>query len=59
VLEDTWFEKIGGDTTKMPSRDRIIEWISKSWSEVSKETVVNSWKIDDDFRKEIITASRV
>jgi hypothetical protein len=56
-LWDAWIEKRGGDTSVKPSKDRIIEWTSKAWTHVSRDTVINGWKVYESFRGEIESAS--
>jgi hypothetical protein len=55
---DSWLEKRGGDTTEKPSKHKVIEWTSKAWNEVSIETVVNGWKVFDDYKQEMLKARK-
>jgi hypothetical protein len=57
-LWDAWFEKREGDTSEKPSKDRVIEWTGKAWNQVSKETIMNGWKVYEDFRQEMVAASK-
>jgi hypothetical protein len=58
-LWDAWNDKNGGDTSKKPSKDKVIDWASKAWAGISRDTAVNGWKVYEDFRKEIEAASNI
>ena len=54
---DDWFEKNKNENIK-PSKSRIIEWTSCSWTEVSREVVLNGWKAYIETHAEIKPESR-
>jgi hypothetical protein len=54
LLWSAWFESKKDDDTSRPSKDRIIEWISRSWEAVSELTVLNGWKRYVEYHEAVI-----
>ena len=48
---EQWISKRAAEDRTRPSKDRVIEWVSKAWEGVSEENILNGWRTYTEYHQ--------